>query len=651
MRSRNRCGARLSSRAGRGVHGLRRLLVLLAATCASAAVATPSASAASSASAVTATPVAAGGAGVANPYREITLGHPYRHGVVPSLTWLRSHSIPTNQASGGGNLSYGGGLDGVGVTTGRPEIYLVFWGGWGSESTDAQGYTTFSNDPAGVAPYLQAFFKGLGTGGETWSGVMTQYCEGVAAGSQTCPADSSRVGYPFGGALAGVWYDTNPEPLAASANELAQQAVFAAEHFGNTTTAANRSVQYDIVSATGLDPDNYVSGGFCAWHDYTGDPTLDGGGAVSTPWGTPVAFTNMPYIPDAGKACGANYVNHSPSGNLDGVSIVGGHEWAETLTDQFPPGGWIDSTGLETGDKCAWIPPGSGQGASADITLTTGTFAVQSTWANDFANGAGGCEISHPIDSTVTRISPSSGPTSGGTVVTITGSNLLGATAVDFGSNAATSVTCSATSCSATSPPRSAGAVDVTVKTPEGTSAISAADRFDFAAAPVVSTTSPDRGPTSGGTLVTITGKYLTGATAVHFGTKLAKIDKRVSSTEIKATAPKGSGTVYVTVTTAGGTSAKVSADRFSYVLRPVVTKLSRTRGPTSGGTLVTITGKNLAGATAVHFGAKLAKIDKRVSSTEIDVTAPKGSGTVYVKVTTAGGTSAKVSAARFSYV
>ncbi|MDE3070633.1 MAG: hypothetical protein KGJ43_07880, partial [Acidobacteriota bacterium] len=56
---------------------------------------------------------------------------------------------------------------------------------------------------------------------------------------------------------------------------------------------------------------------------------------------------------------------------------------------------WTDSSGNENGDKCAWIS--TGQGASQDITLTTGSFAVQSTWANDFEGGAGGCEISHPI--------------------------------------------------------------------------------------------------------------------------------------------------------------------------------------------------------------------------------------------------------------
>ncbi len=327
-------------------------------------------------------------------------GHAYRHGAVPARG--RQHTVPYNTpgtaAANAKNLNYGGAIDGVGVTTGAQRVYLVFWGSqWGTQATNSAGYATFSGDSAGVAPDVQAFFKGLGTGGETWSGVLTQYCQDVAAGSQSCPASNTQhVAYPTGGALAGVWEDTSSSaPSAASANQLAAEAVKAAEHFANTTTAANRDAQYVIISPHGTDPDSYESQGFCAWHDYTGDSTLDGGGAVSTPWGSPIAFTNLPYIPDAGASCGKNFVNSGSAGNLDGVTIVEGHEYAETSTDQYPAGGWTDSSGEEDGDKCAWIS--SGQGASQNLALSTGTFAVQSTWANDYNSGAGGCEVSHPI--------------------------------------------------------------------------------------------------------------------------------------------------------------------------------------------------------------------------------------------------------------
>ena len=63
----------------------------------------------------------------------------------------------------------------------------------------------------------------------------------------------------------------------------------------------------------------------------------------------------------------------------------------------------------------------------------------------------------------------------------------------------------------AVSPPEGAGTVDITVTTPDGTSATSAADQYNYENAPVVTSVSPSSGPTAGGTAVTITGSNLTG--------------------------------------------------------------------------------------------------------------------------------------------
>jgi serine protease len=328
----------------------------------------------------------------ASPLAAFTDGAPYRTGVLPSLAWERAHrGVDRSSSTTPAELIYNGGTDGVGVTIGHEHVYLVFWGSqWGKQSTGSNGYTVFSGDRSGVAPRLQAFFKGLGTSGDSWSGVMTQYCQGVPAGSTSCPKGTYHVAYPTGGALSGVWEDTSgAAPLKALASQIATEANRGAAHFGSTTAASNRDAQYIVVSPTGTDPDGYKENGFCAWHNYTG-PTSGGG----SPYG-PLAYTNLPYIPDAGKPCGANYVNAGPAGLLDGVTLTVGHEYAETVTDQFPEGGWIDSGGEEAGDKCDWILPGQ-VGGALDIHLTTGSFAVQSIWANDGAHG-GGCDASHPI--------------------------------------------------------------------------------------------------------------------------------------------------------------------------------------------------------------------------------------------------------------
>jgi hypothetical protein len=334
---------------------------------------------------------------VTNPY-DPAYGHPYRRGAVPTIGQLgkiKSYQNAHPSAAASSNtLSYGGGIDGIGVTSGQEKVYLVFYGTqWGTQSTDSNGNLTFSNDSAGAAPRLQNMFKGLGTGGELWSGVMTQYCDGsaVSAGATSCPSNAAHVAYPSNTVLAGVWYDNSAaEPNPASGNQLANEAIKAAGHFGNTTAASNRYAQYDILSAHGMNPDNWLTGGFCAWHDYNGDSSLSGG-AASSPYGD-IAFTNMPYVLDQGTSCGENFVNSGSAGTLDGFTIVNGHEYAETITDQNPAGGWTNpSSGQENADECAWIS--SGQGASANVTMGNGSYAMQSTWSNDTNR----CDLTHPI--------------------------------------------------------------------------------------------------------------------------------------------------------------------------------------------------------------------------------------------------------------
>src|SRR5438309_2108150 len=240
----------------------------------------------------------AGGNLTENPYAP-AYGHAYRHGAVPTREALQRmraweaarHAVglPALLGLPGPNtLFYGGGIDGIGVTSGTPKVYLVFYGSqW-----------TSGGDPRGAATYLQNLFKGIGTGGEMWSGTMTQYCDGptVPANATTCnPSNTPHVGYPSSGALAGVWFDTAaPSPSNATAAQLAQEAINAAAHFGNNTAGANRYAQYVVVSPSGTHPDgfNTLTSDFCAWHDYTTSSHGD------------LAYTNMPYVTDLGPSSG-----------------------------------------------------------------------------------------------------------------------------------------------------------------------------------------------------------------------------------------------------------------------------------------------------------------------------------------------------------
>jgi large repetitive protein len=169
----------------------------------------------------------------------------------------------------------------------------------------------------------------------------------------------------------------------------------------------------------------------------------------------------------------------------------------------------------------------------------------------------------------VTRVQPDAGLAGGGTAVTISGSNFAEVVAVKFGSNEASDVKVdSPTSISATSP-AGTGAVNVTVVTAGGTSAVSPLDLFLYVplgAAPSVTKLEPDEGPSAGGTGVTITGKNFSGATAVAFGASAASSFTVNSSTSISAVSPPASpGTVQVSVTTPNGTSASSTKDEFTF--------------------------------------------------------------------------------------
>jgi hypothetical protein len=290
------------------------------------------------------------------------------HRTVEAVEKARAAGGATSTTTTSELTYHGGTADGaagtVGVETG-PKIYLVLWGSqW------------HNNDPSGEEAMLDSFLSGVG--GSSWLASVTQYCQGVATGTIYCnggvvAAESQTA------ILAGVWYDnSSAAPTHPKQSQFAAEAVRAANYWGNKTATSNASVQYVIATATGNNSSGFGRQ-YCAYHSSTTSSYGD------------IAYTNLPYITDAGANCGAKF---NGLGADAGITIVEGHEAGETITDQFPSTGWLDSGGAENGDKCAWIT--SGQGAAANVKFTTGTFPVQSLWSNALNNDAGGCVLSYP---------------------------------------------------------------------------------------------------------------------------------------------------------------------------------------------------------------------------------------------------------------
>ncbi|MGO9557484.1 MAG: beta strand repeat-containing protein [Acidimicrobiales bacterium] len=291
--------------------------------------------------------------------------------------------------------------------------------------------------------------------------------------------------------------------------------------------------------------------------------------------------------------------------------------------------------------------------------LTTATELTHDVVVTFTASGA-------TLPPSVTSISPTSGPGTGGTAVTVTGLNFTGATAVQFGTQFAPtfSISNTGTEIVAVSPiPVAAGSVNVTVTGPEGTSQAVAGDVYTYTSAPPldVKTITPSSGPVAGGTSVTLTGTGLAGTVSVRFGdVPAASFKVNPGGTSVTAVAPKASGAdrVDIAVTAGAHTSPASPMDVYAFVGAtprvPAIKSVSPASGPVGGGTLVKVTGSNLTHAIKVEFagiaGSRL-KVSSSGTSLSVRTPAAKRAGTVRVIVITSVGKSAKVIADKFTYL
>ena len=363
----------------------------------------------------------------------------------------------------------------------------------------------------------------------------------------------------------------------------------------------------------------------------------------------------------------------APAPTTTGISpdngpTTGGTEVTITGAD-FVPG----ATSVTIGGNTVAAGDVSVAGDGASLTFTTPAHAAGPV---DVTVTTPGGESSPPLGftynpsgpaPTTASLSPDEGPTSGGTSVTVTGSDfVVGGTSVTIGGTTvpASEVTVApgGASLTFTTPAHAAGAVDVTVTTPDGTSTPPLAFTYvPDAVTPTATSLSPDQGPTTGGTEVTIEGSgFVAGETSVIIGVDVIPSSEVTVADDgmslVFTTPPHTPGGVAVTVSTPGGTTTPPL--EFTYVAGPdvappTVDELTPPQGPTAGGTTVVIVGSGFVeGETTVTIGGTTIPAgDVTVSpdGTMLSfVTPPHAAGEVPVSVTTPGGT---VAAPPFTYV
>jgi alpha-tubulin suppressor-like RCC1 family protein len=199
---------------------------------------------------------------------------------------------------------------------------------------------------------------------------------------------------------------------------------------------------------------------------------------------------------------------------------------------------------------------------------TLGTVNVTVTTPAGISPPVSADRFSYLAAPTVKSLSAKKGPGAGGTTVTITGTNLEGATAVSFGTSTAESFTVNSSKSIAAVAPAGSATVDVTVTTAGGTSATVKGDEFEYT--PAVDAIEPDAGPATGSTSVTIDGAGFapgTATTVFKFGSKAASGVVCSSTTSCTALTPAGkAGTVTVAAQVGKLKSpANAPGDQFTY--------------------------------------------------------------------------------------
>ncbi|MBN1417467.1 MAG: IPT/TIG domain-containing protein, partial [Planctomycetes bacterium] len=265
----------------------------------------------------------------------------------------------------------------------------------------------------------------------------------------------------------------------------------------------------------------------------------------------------------------------------------------------------------------------------------------KATWVNAYQY------VPPPVVSSVT---PSQGPVSGGTAVTIGGTSFQTGATVTFGGTSATSVVVvSSTQITCATPAHAAGAVAVEVVNPDAQSG-TLAGGFTFVAGPTIASVDPLQGPTAGGTAATIAGTGFQTGAVVRFGGASATNVAVVSPTQITCTTPShAAGLVTVEVQNTDGQTAS-AASAFEYVAPPAVTGVAPSQGPTSGGTAATVSGTGFRAGASVRFGGTAATNVVVVSSSQITCTTPAhAAGAVAVEVANPDGQSGTL-AGGFTY-
>lgn len=260
----------------------------------------------------------------------------------------------------------------------------------------------------------------------------------------------------------------------------------------------------------------------------------------------------------------------------------------------------------------------------------------------------------------LSALTPTSGAPGGGTSVTLSGQGFLldaaGPNLVRFGARSALDVVVqSDTSLTCTTPRGTPGALtNVTLSNQNGQAVLVGA--FRYQQGPVLSTVTPARGALTGGTALTLHGSGFldAGGCTVTLGGLAALDVVTVSDTTLTCSTPPGAAAAAVDVVVSNANGSSTAPAAFTYFVAPTLTALAPQRGPSAGGTAVTLSGSGFLaaghGATVVRFGAGFALDVLVLSDSQVRCTTPPGDPGASVDVRLANQNGQSTLAAGFRY-
>ncbi|MGA8099333.1 MAG: hypothetical protein WB810_11825 [Candidatus Cybelea sp.] len=196
-----------------------------------------------------------------------------------------------------------------------PKFYFTFWD------------FNKKSDPDKIEPLVLEYAKVMG--GSDHNNIEVQYYQGTKKQKTYITNPSKQFG--------GSWNDNSAVPKKPSDAQIAAESLKAVGHFGYDPNGV-----YLVVTPHKHSEVDFGSK-WCAYH------------SSAYYQKNPIPYAYLPYIPDAGSNCGSDIVTppSDESGKNEGVTIMAGHEFGETITDPQPFTAWTGPAG-EIADVCAF---------------------------------------------------------------------------------------------------------------------------------------------------------------------------------------------------------------------------------------------------------------------------------------------------------